>query len=307
MTLEDLKLFMAVARQRSVTAAARQVAMSQPNASRRLKALEEEMGRPLLQRDTLPLTLTPTGVLFLEFAESVTRQYHELRRLMDSDRSLIGTVRIASSTSPAVSLVPNLLADFQLEYPGVRFVLSEMSSQAVEAQLAAGDAHVGFMGIKPAHPGLKAVPVAADEILLLAPDKKPYRDLPSPVAWDDVTTFPFIGRKSGSGTWHVALDRIRQAGHPTRLRIVLEVDSAAAVIDAVASGLGVGFVSQSLLEARPTPHTISRSLLGVDLRRPFYLVTQPTRLQHHLAAQSFVGAVRRKSLTDQYDSAPDDE
>lgn len=74
--LED---FLALARTRHFSRAAEQQNISQPAFSRRIKMLEEEMGVVLVDRETLPLSLTPAGQLFLEASEKITRVLRETR------------------------------------------------------------------------------------------------------------------------------------------------------------------------------------------------------------------------------------
>lgn len=74
--LED---FMALARTRHFSRAAEQQHVSQPTFSRRIKLLEESMGTTLINRQTLPLSLTPAGEVFLELCERITRDVRDTR------------------------------------------------------------------------------------------------------------------------------------------------------------------------------------------------------------------------------------
>lgn len=79
MEIRWLEDFLALARTRHFSRAAEQQNISQPAFSRRIKMLEEEMGVVLVDRETLPLTLTPAGQVFLEASENITRILKETR------------------------------------------------------------------------------------------------------------------------------------------------------------------------------------------------------------------------------------
>lgn len=79
MEIRWLEDFMALARTRHFSRAAEQQHVSQPTFSRRIKLLEEAMGTTLINRQTLPLSLTPAGKLFLELCERVTRDVRDTR------------------------------------------------------------------------------------------------------------------------------------------------------------------------------------------------------------------------------------
>jgi DNA-binding transcriptional LysR family regulator len=132
MTFDDLALFWAVAERQSVTDAAKATSMSQPSASRRLKAMEQELGAPLVDRTTYPLSLTPFGFLFLDFADDILKRYRALRLTAGQNHSVIGKLTVATSTSPAARLVTRWMADFIVAHPGVHLELQEMNSQEVE-------------------------------------------------------------------------------------------------------------------------------------------------------------------------------
>ncbi|MBC7185166.1 MAG: LysR family transcriptional regulator, partial [Marinobacter sp.] len=100
--LED---FLALARTRHFSRAAELQHVSQPTFSRRIKLLEEAMGSTLINRQTLPLTLTPAGDLFLELCERVTREVRDTK-----DR--IAALEAEASTRISVGSTQGLFSHF---------------------------------------------------------------------------------------------------------------------------------------------------------------------------------------------------
>ncbi|MCL5115595.1 MAG: LysR family transcriptional regulator [Firmicutes bacterium] len=292
MTFEDLELFWALAERQSITDAARTVSVSQPTASRRLKAMEEELGAELVDRDTYPLSLTPFGFLFLNFADEVLQKYRALRLTAGTNHSIIGTLTVATSSSPAARLVTRWMADFVTAHPGIHLRLAEMNSAEVERQIDDGYVELGFMGSLPSTPDLVSLPIADDEIVLLVPHHPPFGNWPRPVPWDLVHSAPFIIRTPGSATQKTVDHSIRERGWPPLSHVVLEVDTGAAVIDAVESGLGAGFVSRELLFRRELTKSSPWPVKSLNIARPFYLVHHRARIESQPTAREFLRYAR---------------
>ncbi|MCY0880193.1 MAG: LysR family transcriptional regulator [Firmicutes bacterium] len=288
MTFEDLELFRAVAERLSFTDAAKAVAMSQPTASRRIRAMEEELGATLIVRDSTPLSLTPFGFLFLNFADEVLQKYRALVLTADQNHSIIGTLTIATSSSPAARLVTQWMAEFLTAHPGVHVRLTEMHSAAVEEAVLRGDAEIGFMGIAPQHPDLVGFPIGDDDIVLLVPKSGPFQQLRRPLNWAQLYDAPFIVRRPGSGTRKVVEAAVKERGWPWLTRVVLEVDTAAALIDAVESGLGAGFVSRELLFRRELRRSAPCPVHDLVLVRPLYLAYHVDRVHQRPLAYQFL-------------------
>lgn len=288
MTLDDLILFRRIADRRSISKAAAELSMSQPSASRRLQAIERELGSELFNRSGFPLDLTLHGLFFLDFAESVSRQYVALTAHLSTEDSLFGTLQIATSSSPAAEVVSRWIADFVAGYPGVKVQLHEVLSRGVEEGLLNGIYHVGFMGLEPEHSRLQRIALAGDEIMLLLPRREPYSNLPDPLPWDTVRTLPFVWRTSGSGTMDTVCDILRSSGIVPRLDVALEVETGNALIEAVEAGVGVGFISRTLLDQRRVVRGRAVRLQETRFVRPFYLTYDEALLTQVPVAAAFV-------------------
>ncbi|QSP95842.1 LysR family transcriptional regulator [Marinobacter salinisoli] len=100
MDLRWLEDFMALARARHFSRAAEAQHVSQPTFSRRIKLLEEAMGTTLIDRQTLPLALTPAGEIFLEFCERATRDVRETReRIQALEEAAESRISVGSTQS----------------------------------------------------------------------------------------------------------------------------------------------------------------------------------------------------------------
>ncbi|MCY0885298.1 MAG: LysR family transcriptional regulator [Firmicutes bacterium] len=289
MDLDDLRLLLRTAEEGSISRAARALAMSQPNASRRLQRLEREVGRPLLDRQTTPLVPTAAGLKLLAFARDTLQRWEALTESLAGPEGLTGELRLAASTAPSAGLVSRLAAAFLGAHPGVHIHLATLDSRAVEAAVVARHASLGFIGCRPRDPSLRYAAVADDEILLLVPDRPPFADLPDPLPRDRLAGLPLVVREEGSCTQKTAFEALERVGCAAgRFRVVLEVDSHPALLAAVASGAGAGFASAAALHEMPGQGIRALHVAGANLSRHLYLIYDPAEPRRDAVAAAFI-------------------
>ncbi|CBV42464.1 LysR family transcriptional regulator [Halomonas elongata] len=118
MEIRWLEDFIALARTRHFSRAADEQNVTQPTFSRRIKLLEEEMGATLINRQTLPLSLTPEGEEFLTLCQDVTRRVANTRqRLGHLAESQAGKIRLAAPQSLLANFLPEWLASWSTPPP----------------------------------------------------------------------------------------------------------------------------------------------------------------------------------------------
>lgn len=278
MDLDWLRSYLAVARHRSFTSAARELHLTQPGVSRQIQKLEREVGVPLLVRGQGPLTLTPAGERFLTFAEETVERYERLLRdLRSASPMLAGELRIVASTTPGEFIVPGLVAAFTQRFPDVHAEVMITDSTTVLQELRAGRWDIGFSGVMLRGEGLRYDAIAQDEIVLIAPVDHTLAGR-GEVTLDDLAGQPFIEREDGSGTL-ISLQRA-VASQGLRLpayRRVMVLSSTDAIISAVERGYGMGWVSSLALAHRRPGSVATLRVRGLTLRRPLYLVRQTAR------------------------------
>ena len=136
----DLRFFLAVARHGSTLSAAKILGVSQPTAQRRLAALEESIGRKLVERHPTGYRLTELGMTLLPHAEDVERSIMGFKRqLMSGGQELSGTLRVTCPEGMASRLLAPLIELFRAKYPELRVDLI-MTDHRLD--LAKGEAEV---------------------------------------------------------------------------------------------------------------------------------------------------------------------
>ena len=137
MTIRHLKIFTEVARQGSVTGAARKLYLTQPAVSLALRELEEHYGTRLFDRLGRGLQITDSGRRLLEYAAPLADAFEEMERAMeDPDRA--GQIRIGSSLTIGACLLPGYLKALAAQRPGVRQKVLVDNSRRIEEAVEAG-------------------------------------------------------------------------------------------------------------------------------------------------------------------------
>lgn len=119
-TITGMKTFVAVARQQSFTAGAKNLDMSTKLASKYVQQLEQHLGAQLLHRTTRSVTLTETGNVYFDRCVQLLDQIDELEGLIQERQAeLAGTIRITAPTGFGGTLLVDALKPFQAKHPKV--------------------------------------------------------------------------------------------------------------------------------------------------------------------------------------------
>lgn len=285
MDFDDLLVFRSVARCRTLTKAVIQTGFSQSAISRRVQRLERELDATLLDRRTLPASLTEAGREFLKYADGVL----EGRRVLDdrlSHSPLSGTLRVACSSAPADFGIPELVGTFLRSEPGVTVQWLAASSRAVQAQVIQGVAVLGFMGLEPEDCCLQSQIIGMDRIVLAVPQTDPYLTIGPSITVAELCSIPLVQRENGSGT-RISVERaLAGKGIAAAWRVQSEVNSKDAQLAAIAAGWGVGFASVHSL-ASHADRVRPVVLADMDVNRPIYMAWDPVTLSRNRLASRF--------------------
>ncbi|MDD3828302.1 MAG: LysR family transcriptional regulator [Anaerolineae bacterium] len=280
MNLDHLRTLVSVVEQGSLSAAARIRRISQPAVTKQLQRMEADLGLALLIRGPRrQIELTPAGERVVAFARRILGEYDALERDLAAMKAVgSGTLSLAASTIPGEYLLPRLLAAFRREYPEVSVEMTISDTTTVVERLLASEADIGIVGSDLRRPGLRLERLLDDEVVLVVPPDHPFAGRKE-VEVKDLSDQSLVLREEGSGTRRSVEVALERAGQPLSLQSrALILGSTQAVLQAVAEGLGIGFVSaraaaQSVRDGR----LASLGLKGIDLRRSLYLAYLPQR------------------------------
>lgn len=178
MELNHLRTFREVVRERSFTAAARRLFLTQPAVSQQIKALETEVGERLLERTGRDVRPTDAGEVVLATAEKVLRELDDAAtRIREARDRGEGTVVIACGDTTALYLLPPVLVAFRREFPRADVAVRCHGSPEVLALVLAGDADLG-VATEPRDldPALESARLLEEDLVLAVPPGHRFTD-----------------------------------------------------------------------------------------------------------------------------------
>lgn len=145
MDMETLENFLVIARENNVTRAAQIIHITQPTLSRQLKALEEELGRPLFYRENRRLSLTPEGILFRKRAEELLDLYRKTRSEIRASTEIAGDIFLGTGETDVIRLISQVAVSFSRQHPGIRYRIFSSDAEGVRERLNKGLLDLGLV------------------------------------------------------------------------------------------------------------------------------------------------------------------
>jgi molybdate transport repressor ModE-like protein len=238
--LGALELLLAVARLGSLGGAARELGITQPAASSRIRSMERQLGVALVDRSPRGSRLTDAGALvtdwarrIVEAAEAFDVGAQALRDRRDS------RLRVAASMTIAEYLLPGWLLALRAQRPDTAVSLLAGNSATVAEQLLSGEADLGFVeGVDVPH-GLDSAVIARDRLIVVTAPAHTWARRQKPLAASELAATPLILREMGSGTRQVLDSALGGLARP-----LIELSSTTAVKAAAVSGAGPAVLSE---------------------------------------------------------------
>lgn len=264
MTLQQLAYFVAIADVRSFTRAAELQGVSQPTLSRQLKALEDSLGAPLVNRGKL-ITLTPAGEAILPLARRMLADSETARTAVAEIVGLRrGRVRVGATPSMCNGLLADVLRLFHEERPEIHLELAEDGSQALVRELARGALDLALVIVPPAgiDPALHTQPLLRERLSVASPSSLGPLSSRSTMTVAELARRSLVMVRQGYDLREVTLQACRAAGVVPRFAV--EGGELDAVLRLVEAGTGVAVVPDLVFAGRPR---LRRTLLTPSLYR----------------------------------------
>ena len=269
MDFATLQAFVAVAEQRSFSRASRQLFVTQPAVSKRIAALEAELGNPLFDRIGHRIQLTEAGKALLPRARQILLELEDSRRAI---RNLAGQIggEMSMVTSHHIGLhrLPPVLRDYTGHHPQVELDLQFMESeQACEAVLH-GDCELGVVTLPLSPPGeLRFRTIWRDPLyLVVSPDHPLTRD--DSLSAERLLDWPAILPMRGTFTRTLVEQAFTELTHAASLRVKLATNYLETIKMMVGIGLGWSVLPATLLDEELQ----SLQLAGLQLERQLGVV-----------------------------------
>lgn len=287
MTLEQLRIFVAVAERQHVTRAAEALNLAQSAASAAIAALEARHGTRLFHRVGRGIELTEAGRLFLAEAKAVLARAEAAELTLAELGGLKrGKLAVRASQTIASYWLPRHLVAFRRAFPEIEIRLGIGNTAEVAMAVRDGAAELGFVEGAVDDPALSSVTVARDQLELVV---GPEHDWAKIKRLDprNLTQTEWVMRETGSGTrsvFEAALERFGLA--PRLLKVALELPSNEAVRAAVEAGMGAAVISASVVAPSLESGLLRR--VRLDLPERIFHVLRHRERYHSLAAEALL-------------------
>jgi DNA-binding transcriptional LysR family regulator len=287
-TLRQLEVFLAVARDESVSRAAESLYMSQSAVSGSLAELEKQFDVKLFDRVGKRLQLSERGRSLRPRAQAVLDHARDLERGLESPGEL-GRLRLGATLTIGDHLAVPLIARFLREHPGAHLTLTVANTEEIARRVTNFEIDVGLIEGELHHGELDVTPWRDDELVVFCAPAHAFAHKRA-LTDEHLRHAEWIVREPGSGT-RQTFDRAMH-GLVHELRIVLALQHTEAIKAAVSSGLGVGCISRLALAdeiergslcACRVPHR--------DFRRRFFFVLHKQKYRS-LAIERFLDLCR---------------
>jgi len=265
MTLEQLRIFIAVAEREHVTQAAKALNLTQSATSAAVAALETRYATKLFDRVGRRIILTQAGKLFLVEAKSVVARAEAAEKVLADLAGLErGSLTIGASQTAGNYWLPAIVHAYKSRFPGIAVSLEIGNTETVSADVGAGIADLGFIEGEIDDPALSVTPIADDEMVLVVAPRHPLAQQPlSPAS--QITQASWVVREVGSGTRAVLESALSKLGiEMCDLDIALELPSNEAVRGAVEAGSGITILSKLVVAASLK----AKTLVALDVQLP---------------------------------------
>jgi DNA-binding transcriptional LysR family regulator len=260
MELYQLENFIAVVEEHSFTRAAERVFRTQGAVSVAIRKLEEEIGVPLLVRDSHDCLLTEAGQELFEYARRMIDLRDRLTRSMDDFRNLsAGTVSIAAHESAAEYLLGAPLAEFNVQHPNLRIEARLCDGHEIAHLLAEREVDLGFGITQTSLHGLCSEVLHVDPlVLVVAPGH--FLSERQTVSIAELANERFLMHSRNT----TMIDTVQQlfSSHNVPLNVVARLWKFETIKDFVRAGRGVAIMPASVLCA----DLESRSLVGITVK-----------------------------------------
>lgn len=264
----------------SFTKAAEVLNYSQSGISRMINDLEKEWRVSLLERGRAGVRLTSDGLKLLPFARSVCNEFEKLQTQVDELNGLqSGLIRIGTFSSVATHWLPNIIKEFQKDYPNIDYELLLGDYTEIEGWILEGRVDCGFIRL-PTIPEFETVFLEQDKLLVILPEDHPMADCERfPVK--ALCDYPFMLLEKGAKA-EISEIFVKCNIEPN---IHFTTWDDYAIMSMIESGLGISILPELILQR--TPYRIIAKELDIPAYRKIGLAMRDKKTAS-LAVKRFI-------------------
>lgn len=275
MDIRKLDAFCKVYEMQNFSKAGEVMFLSQPTISSHVANLEEQLGVRLFDRLGRKVIPTQAGHVLYKGAVAIFENLDQAKASIELLRDkVVGELVIGCSTIPSLTIIPDVLSGYSVQYPDVSFSIRTLDSSEVIKRVSDGELPVGIVGQTPEDEQVEKFLMSEDEVVVVASPTAAWIDPQKSYSLDSLSKMPWVMREKGSGTRTVLENALNNAGMTLNdLNIRCQVNGTCETIAHAIKGVGVSITSlaasRQLIESG---RLIRLQVPELEDERQFYLI-----------------------------------
>ncbi|MFS0557968.1 LysR family transcriptional regulator [Brevibacillus sp. 179-C9.3 HS] len=291
MDIKHLHYFVTVSDQLSYSKAAQKLHISQPSLSNAIKNLEQEVGSPLLERNTRKMELTDAGKILYQKSVLLLSQMNMLKKEMEEVKLTGSGDLIIGIIESVKHWIPKVIREYQRRFPSINIKLIEvLSGKAVKESLRKYHTHLLITNQSIAEEDIESFPLYHERLMLVLHKDHPLAEKAT-VRLEDLAREPFIISTEGFQTREDILKAF-SLEHVSPL-IKFEIERFETALTLVRENLGVTIIPENYLSGSTDATLVRKTIESPALERTVYLAYMKNRYLSP-AVQAFLEEVRGK-------------
>lgn len=302
---KNKEYILTIVREGGFLRAAEKLYISQPSLSATIKRIEEKISLPIFDRTTNPISLTEAGREYVRYATEIERMERDFERYISDRVNLsVGEVKIGGSSLFSSFLLPSMISEFNKKYPRISIKIFENNTKNLMRELAAGDLDIVIDNAHIKNENIISTSYTSERILLAVPAKfeinkklahcaltasdvksGKHQSEKCAVEIEEFTNLPFILLNSENDTGKRATQLFKK--HSISPRIRFRLDQQMTAYNIACSGMGVCFVSDTLVKNIDSDALLYYRLGDEEMKRNVYFYQKSNRY-NSIACQKFI-------------------
>jgi DNA-binding transcriptional LysR family regulator len=297
----QINVFLVATETLNFTEAGKRLHLSQSSVSQHIQALEHQFNTDLFIRSGRNVQLTDAGMTLIPLAREIVKQSILTEETMASlGNEVYGELQVSCSTTPGKYVLPQILVHFHNRYPKVKVSCYVTSQSDSIKMLRNGDVHFALTSLsQETITGAEFRIFMCDPIVLIAPKDHPWT-LKGTIQPEELYNANFIMREETSGTHKAVSQALLDVDIPIDdLNTLIVLGNSEAIAIAIQEGLGVGFVSTTVLTLMREESIAPIVISGVEICRDIHIGRQ-TRRPATIAQTAFWDSIKDFNIPEKY-------
>lgn len=246
MDIQQLKGFLAVAKEKSFTRAAKKTYRTQSAVSLQIKALEDELETRLFDRIGRKTELTQDGSAFFELVSLLLQDFETLKAKFNKRRGDLskGEIRIATHEPVITYLLPGPIREFKKQYPEIKIALLKKPREEILASVLNGEVDLGISSLKKVPDSINYQLIGRYDRVLVAPKNHSLAKKKG-IMLEDIAKYPLLLPPIDTSTRRIVDQVFKQKGLDYGL--ALEATGRQAIKTYIELGFGISIFNESLV------------------------------------------------------------